>query len=204
VPPCSGDRARTAEEAGRDRGDTDGAPTAVDAAPGGGDTSAGQEGSIAPAPPTRAAPLSGNSLPAPPDGDDGDVLWQELVWRFSYYNGAATRHRIWYQVLKVITLLLGAAVTVLAARNSPAGVTAGLAAAGVAVEGISQLFQLHSQWISFRRVAELLRQHAFDYAARVAPYDGPDRRDLLAKAIRTITANENATWAKAMDKPGSP
>lgn len=156
-----------------------------------------------PPPPGGQAALTSNSLPSPPDGDVSDVVWQELTWRFAYYNGAATRHRIWYQALKVVTLLLGAAVTVLAARRSPAGLTAGLAAAGVAVEGISQLFQLHAQWISFRRVAELLRQHAFDYAARISPYDGADRRDVLAKAVRTITADENASWAKAMDKPGA-
>jgi hypothetical protein len=148
-------------------------------------------------------PLSGNSLPSPPGDDADDVLWQELVWRFGYFNASATRHRLWYQSLKVVTLLLGAAVTVLAATKSPAAVTAALAAAGVAVEGISQLFQLHSQWISFRRVAELLRQHAFDYAARVAPYDVPERRDVLAKAIRTITTDENASWTKTMGKTGT-
>jgi Protein of unknown function (DUF4231) len=144
-----------------------------------------------------------SDLPAPPEeAERRDVLWQQLVAQFGWYNRAATRHRRGYLVLKITALLLGGAVTVLAAISAPAGLTASLAAAIVAIEGVQQVFQLHANWISYRATAEALRQQAFRYAAHVDPYTDPaTRRDRLADAVRTITTTENNAWTKAM-QPG--
>jgi hypothetical protein len=133
----------------------------------------------------------------------GDLLWQQLVAQFRWYNRAATRHRLGYVVLKITALLLGGAVTVLAAVDAPAGLTASLAAGIVAAEGIQQVFQMHANWISYRASAEALRQQAFLYTARVDPYADPaTRRSQLADVVRAITTNENTAWTKAM-QPGS-
>lgn len=149
-----------------------------------------------------------DDLPAPPDdADRRDLLWQQLAAQFRWYDRAATRCRRGYLGLKIATLVLGGAVTVLAAIGAPAGLTATLAAAIVAAEGLQQLFQLHANWISYRATAEALRQQAFLYAAHVAPYSEPaTRRDHLADVIRTITTTENTSWAKTMkqDLPAPP
>src|SRR3954454_20089325 len=66
-----------------------------------------------------------NALPVPPGAEDrADLLWQELSAQFGWYNKAATRTRLWYQVLKVAALIAGATVTLLAAISAPAAVTA--------------------------------------------------------------------------------
>jgi len=142
------------------------------------------------------------ALPQPPDHGEMDLVWQELEAHFHWYDKHATTNRIGYQVLKVVTLLLGGVVTILAATESSAVLTASLAATIVAGEGIQQLFQLHANWISYRGTAEALRQQAFAYAARVDPYQNPDsRRARLVDAVTAITTTENTNWAKNMQRP---
>ncbi len=120
---------------------------------------------------------------------------------FAWYDQRARRDRIAYQSLKVVTLLLAATVTVLAAQHAPSWLTATLAAVVVAVEGMQQLFQLHANWISYRASAEALRQEAFAYVAQVAPYDTVQRRTLLAHTLHAIATKESNTWAKTVQQP---
>ena len=64
------------------------------------------------------------------------------------------------------------------------------------------MFQFHANWIGYRAAAETLRQHGFRYAARVAPYAGPDRRDALAEALGEVITGENAVWVTSMRQSG--
>jgi uncharacterized protein DUF4231 len=151
--------------------------------------------------------LLGNRLPQPADpAESTDVLWQELAAHFQWYGRAATRTRLSYQVIKVAVLVLGAAVTVLAATRASSSLTAALAASVVVLEGIQQLFQFQSNWISYRGTTEAIRQQAFLYVAQVGPYaDKQMRRQKLAEFMTEITATENAGWASAMRRaPSSP
>jgi hypothetical protein len=141
------------------------------------------------------------SLPEPPDAQP-DWVWRQLDSQFRTYDRAAMRYRLTYQTLKVLTLLIGTVVTILAAIKSPAALTASLAAGVVATEGIQQLFQLHANWISYRTAAEALRALAFAHAAQVPPYNDPaTRSERLAMAIQSITAAENTAWKRTMEHP---
>jgi hypothetical protein len=144
-----------------------------------------------------------NALPQPSNAKDReDLLWQELSAQFRWYNKAATRTRLWYQVLKVAALFAGASATLLAAISAPAAVTASVAGVIVVVEGAQQIFQFHANWISYRGSAEILRQHAFLYVASVKPYDEPEtRRARLASALMSVTTQEKANWSKVMKEP---
>jgi hypothetical protein len=148
-----------------------------------------------------------NSLPVPPrKADREDLLWQELVAQFSWYDKAATRTRLSYQVLKMATLVAGATATLLAAISAPAALTASVASVIVIAEGAQQMFQFHSNWISYRGFAEILRQQAFLYVADIKPYGDPaTRRDRLAAALMTATTKEKTTWSTTMKQaPGAP
>lgn len=115
--------------------------------------------------------LLGDRLPQPADpAERTDVLWQEFAALFRWYGRAATRTRLSYQVIKVAVLVIGAAVTVLAATRASSALTAALAASVVVLEGIQQLFQFQSNWITYRGTAEAMRQQAFWYVAQVGPY----------------------------------
>jgi hypothetical protein len=89
-----------------------------------------------------------SSLPAPPRAEDrADLLWQAFDAQFAWYDKAATRGRVAYQILKLMALAASAAVTVLAARSAPAGLTATVAGLIVVLEGVQQLFQFHPNWL---------------------------------------------------------
>jgi hypothetical protein len=143
-----------------------------------------------------------NTLPQPPDPEEQqDLLWQEVAAQFGWYNRAATRTRLCYQVLKVAALFAGASVTLLAAISAPAAVTASVAGVIVVVEGAQQIFQFHANWISYRGSAERLRQHAFLYVASVKPYDQPStRRTRLASALMDVASREKSNWSKVMEQ----
>ena len=147
-----------------------------------------------------------DSLPQPADPtEQNDLLWQELDAQFRWYERAATRTRLSYQILKVAAIITGAAVTVLAAISAPAVLTAVLAAGIVVLEGVQQVFQFHSNWVTYRATAETLRQHAFLYVARVDPYaDAQTRREKLAEFMRDITTKENTSWTSTMRQATPP
>ncbi|MGZ5416242.1 MAG: DUF4231 domain-containing protein [Nocardioides sp.] len=140
----------------------------------------------------------GNQLPAPDFEDPPSLVWRYVAAYFEWYSRGATYNRVAYQVGRVATLLLAAAVTVLAATGAPAALSASLAAAIVVIEGVQQLFQWHRNWISYRASAETLRTHAFAYAARIAPYDGEGRAGRLAAKLSELTERENVDWAGTM------
>lgn len=151
------------------------------------------------APPGAAPPSS--ALPRPAEAADREhVVWRELERTFLFYDRHAKRDQIAYRSLKVVTLLVGAAVTVLAARGAPAAVTAAFAATAVVAEGVQQLFRFHTTWIAYRATAEALRSHAFRYVAGVGEYDADaaTRRQRLADAVTTLVSAEGTTWMSAM------
>ncbi|WP_448623956.1 DUF4231 domain-containing protein [Geodermatophilus sp. URMC 64] len=142
-------------------------------------------------------PQRAGALPAPPDAED--VVWRELDREFRRYDAAARLHRIAYLAMRLVALLVAAAVTVLAAIDAHPALTASLAAVVVVAEGAQQLFQLHTRWISYRTAAETLRREAFRYVAELPPYTEPAlRRARLASVLQDVTSRENTTWLEGM------
>ena len=140
----------------------------------------------------------GHALPDP-GPVASDVIWQALASYFSWFARGATRNRIAYQTLKVLSLLLAAAVTVLAATGAPAALTACIGAAIVVGEGVQQLFKFHTNWLRYRVVTETLREHALLFVAHLAPYDDDDTaREKLARLIRTVIEGERKQWSVQM------
>jgi len=128
-----------------------------------------------------------------------DFTWQQVERDFKWYSKSACRARVCYQSLKVCSLLLAAAVTVMAAMGAPALITASAGAAIVVIEGLQQLFKFHPNWLRWRMVTETLREHAYRYATRLAPYD--DEATAQAKfgeAYATLIANERGQWMVQM------
>jgi hypothetical protein len=152
--------------------------------------------------PDPAAKRGRHTLPGG-EAFSGDVVWQELSAAFSWYSHAADRARILHQGLKLLSLLLAAVVTVLAASNAPARITASIAAGIVVIEGIQQLFKFHTNWLRYRVVTETLRVHGFLYVAHLAPYDGdgPTARSRLGHLLSSVLEDERKQWAVHMKPP---
>ena len=146
-----------------------------------------------------------DQLPQPADETDRqDVIWQAFVGHFAWYDRKATVARWGYIVVRLVAITAAAVVTVLAAWGAPGPLTASFGAVIVVAEGAQQLFQFHTNWINYRRCAEEMRQQAILYVARAQPYDGADRRDLLAAAMHSLVSTEGVNWATAARRAAGP
>lgn len=146
------------------------------------------------------------ALPSLPDPEEeSDVVWQHLRAEFAWYHRAATRTRLGYLSLKTVSITVAATVPVLAAVAAPPAWTASFAAVVVVLEGIQQLFQLHTNYLSYRGSAEAIRQLAYRYAARVGAYrDAGTRRETLAEDLRAVISEESTRWSSTMRKAAGP
>jgi hypothetical protein len=147
------------------------------------------------------------ALPSLPDPqDEADVVWQHLHAEFAWYHKAATRTRLGYQSTKTVSIAVAATVPALAAADAPPVWTASFAAVVVVLEGVQQLFQLHTNFLSYRSSAEAIRQLAYRYAGRVGPYrDATTRREILADELHAVISDESARWSSTMRKaPAGP
>lgn len=118
-------------------------------------------------------------------------LDEQLEW----YDAAAGRSQRWYRSLKLLTLVLGAAIPVAAALGASAGVAGVLGGIVVVVEGAQQLFHYQENWLRYRGVAEALRteRHLFDATAG-AYATAPQPLQLLAERIEVLFAQERSAW----------
>src|SRR3954470_24809939 len=129
---------------------------------------------------TLAVPAPGDGTPPPREEDDrsgptpgADVLGQ-VEHELSEYKRRGRNARLGYLTLRLVALVVGAAVTVLAAADVSPPVTASLAATVVVSEGIQQILQLHTHWLSYRDAIELRRHERFRYTNHLEPYDDDD------------------------------
>ncbi|MFL6137763.1 MAG: DUF4231 domain-containing protein [Frankiaceae bacterium] len=142
-------------------------------------------------------------LPEPAGEAAQDVVWQALRAHFEWHDRAASRSRKGYVGLRTLTLAAAATIPVESAGHLPAVVAAALGAVILVAEGVQQTLQLHAHWISYRAMAEGLRQQAVLYVAGVEPYADPaTRRAALATALMSTVSQESATWSAGMRQGG--
>ncbi len=128
-----------------------------------------------------------------PPGDD-DPVGARLNDQLTWYRNQAKRAKRSYTTVKVVQLLVGATVPVVAAISAPALLTASLAAVVVVAEGAEQLFQWHANWLRYRSTAESLKQQKHLYLAGAGPYGDDDRRQVLAERVERVISQETGTW----------
>ena len=127
-------------------------------------------------------------------------LQEQQAW----YNDHANRARIMYWTIKVIQLVLGASIPVVAGLHAPAAVTGSLGALIVVLEGVQQLFQYHDNWIRYRMAATALAKEGNLFQARAGDYSTGNPLALLAVRTEAITSDEATAWLKTAQAPPSP
>jgi Protein of unknown function (DUF4231) len=140
------------------------------------------------------APLldEGGAAPAP----TGPV-WERLEDQLGWYDRKSGDARRWYQSLKVVQIVVAAAIPVAAAAGASRTVPAALGATVVVIEGIQQLFQFHQNWIRYRTAAESLKREKYLYLAKAGQYATADSPDaLLAETVERISSKEGASWSE--------
>lgn len=132
------------------------------------------------------------SAPGDPSGSPAlAALARDIAW----YDNHAKRGMAWYRALKLVQLVVAAAVPVGASLSAARALLAVLGAVIVVVEGVQQLFHFHDNWINYRSTCEALREEQRLYEAAAGPYTDGRRDELLAERTRDVIAQERARWA---------
>lgn len=139
--------------------------------------------------PGPARPIE--AVPAPAAEDP---TWERLEDQIGWYDRRSGDNQRRYKRLKLLELAVAAALPVVAGVKSPVGVTGGLAAVIVVLEGAQHLYQFQEHWITYRSTAEALKHERYLYLAEAGPYVGEDRRRQLAERLEGLISQEHAKW----------
>jgi hypothetical protein len=131
-----------------------------------------------------------------------DPTWSRLEDQLSWYDRKSMASQKAYKRVKTAQLILGSAVPVLALVSLHASITASVAASVVVLEGLQQLNQWQSNWITYRSTAEALKHERYLYLATAGPYGGPDRSRVLAEKVEGLVSQEHAKWTESRQDPG--
>jgi hypothetical protein len=143
------------------------------------------------------------SVARPTDARAGAALASKrLDHQLAWYGARSRRYKQWYQSLKVVQIVVAAAIPAVAAAGASAAVAGALGAVIVVLEGVQQLFQFQQNWIAYRATAEALKHEKYLHLAGAGPYAGVARRDaLLAERVERLVSQETAAWAEAQRGP---
>jgi hypothetical protein len=124
-------------------------------------------------------------------------VWQRLDEQIDWYDRRSRSSKRWYIWLKVVQIVTAAAIPVLAtAWPSEAWIGGVMGALIVVLEGLQQLFQLHSNWTQYRSTCEGLRHEKYLWMAHAGPYARTDRADaLLAERVEGLVSQEQTAWS---------
>ncbi len=136
-----------------------------------------------------------------------DPTMGRLDDQICWYNRRSERNRRWYTALRITVIIVAALIPVLAsvplpflsATGVPNWVLGILGAAVVVIEGIQQLNQHHSNWISFRSTCEDLKHEKYLYLAKAGRYAAADAHALLAERVEALVSQEHAKWASTQE-----
>lgn len=130
-----------------------------------------------------------------------DVTLDHLQDQIEWYDRKSGSNQKAFKSLKIGTISAAAFIPVLANINGMSWVTAGLGVLIVILEGLQQLNQYHSNWISYRSTCEALKHEKFLYLGKAGMYAAAnDPHALLAERIESLVSQEHAKWASSQEQ----
>lgn len=132
---------------------------------------------------------------------DNDPVWERLEDQLHWYDRKSMACQRYYKRTKAAQLVLGSAVPVVALVEELPVLTASIAAAVVVLEGLQQLNQWQTNWVTYRSTAEALKHERYLYLAAAGPYRGRGRHTVLAERIEGLVSQEHAKWTDARNQP---
>jgi hypothetical protein len=125
---------------------------------------------------------------------------QRLEDQISWYDRKSQNAQSWFKALKIVQLVAAGMIplTVVFGIPGPEKVTTVLALLVLVVEGLQQLNQYQSNWISYRSTCEALRHEKYLFLAGAGPYAKAEQDlPLLADRIEGLISQEHAKWLSA-------
>ena len=131
--------------------------------------------------------------------------WDRLEEQVGWYDRKSRGAQRAYKRLKVLQLVAAAAVPVVAAAEAAAWITAGFGGVVLVLEGVQQLGQYQSNWITYRSTCEALKHEKYLYLAGAGPYrTSEDRSMVLAEHVEGLVSQEHARWVSSREETASP
>lgn len=139
------------------------------------------------------------------------AAWHRLEDQLGYYGGRSRSFRGRYLTAKVLQILLGGAIPVMAVvpgldPDLYRLLSALFGAAVAAIEGLLQLFQWHALWLQYRLASERLKRERWRLLAGAEPYGAPVTDAMLAALavrVEAVLATEFDAWMGAMARPAA-
>ena len=152
-----------------------------------------------------ATATDGKTTPpgAPPPGPTAaeKAIWDRLEDQIAWYDRKSVSAKRWFTSLKLVELIIAAAVPALAAAKGPPGVLTVLGALVVVLEGSQHIFQYQEHWITYRATCEALRHEHYLYIAEAGPYGrARNRRALLAERVEALVSREQNKWTSTQEE----
>jgi Protein of unknown function (DUF4231) len=130
-----------------------------------------------------------------------DVTLDRLQDQIEWYDRKSASNQRAFKYLKICTISAAAVIPVIAKISGMSSVTAGLGVFIVVLEGLQQLNQYHSNWISYRSTCEALKHEKFLYLGKAGLYaTANDPHALLAERIESLVSQEHAKWASSQEQ----
>jgi hypothetical protein len=130
---------------------------------------------------------------------------QRLDEQIDWYDKKAQNAQFWFKRLKLVQLVTAGIIPLLAILGIPFAekVTAVLGLVILVVEGLQQLNQYQTNWLSYRSACEALRHEKYLFLANAGPYTKAEEAPaLLADRIEGLISQEHAKWLSAQQQPG--
>ena len=136
--------------------------------------------------------------------DQTGFAWERLEDQLGWYDRKSAHHKDWFHRLKVLQIVIAAAIPIVAGAGAGAWITGTLGASIVVLEGFQQLFQFQQNWLGYRATAEALKHEKFLYLAHAGPYrDAPAPDAVLAERVEGLVSQEHAAWSAARTEAGA-
>ncbi len=133
-----------------------------------------------------------------------NLTLERLEGQIKWYSEKSRWNQDWFKKLKVVEIVAAALVPFAAGVHAPALLTGTFGVIVVVLESLQSLYQLQSNWISYRSTAEGLKHEKYLYYAGAGPYlkaENPDA--LLAERIEALISTEHAKWISDQERAGS-
>lgn len=127
----------------------------------------------------------------------------ELDW----YNNAATKARLIFQILQFFVIVFSVLTPVLLAINEQLLRVTAILTSGIVTILTSLLaaFKFHEDWINFRMTAESLRKELSYCKARIGDYgNSDDPEQLFVSKVEDLISAEHTAWVTIQKAPTSP
>jgi hypothetical protein len=129
--------------------------------------------------------------------------------QINWYDSKSAWNKRWFMRLKVIEIFLALFVPFLTGyiTSHTPGLKIAVGLIGVlvaAIAGITTLYKLQENWLTYRGVAESLKYEQYLYLTKSGPYKDTDSFSAFVERIESIISKENTKWTTYFEERKAP